>query len=120
MSNTVVPANVLKPKRIRTTLFELDSDMSLKYILTELSTLGVQTDDVIFDKDYGYMDEGDKWNLVSSRLETPEEIQARVNEWFRDYNEKMVVINATAAKKLAQRNDKDWKEFQRLSKKFQS
>ncbi len=51
-------------------------------------------------------------------MDCPTETQARINLWVADYNAKMDVINAAAEKDRAQRNDKDWKEFQRLKKKF--
>ena len=118
MSNPKVPANISKPQVIVGTIMTLEDNMKLSEIILGVANAGVTLDDVYLDRDWGYQDEPETWTIKWARMETPEEVQHRVDEWIRVYNERMVEIDAKAERKRAQRNDKDWKEFQRLKKKF--
>ncbi len=119
MSNPVIPANISKPRFIESPIIkELYDGVKLSEILEAVNNSEYSIDQIYFGRDWGYHDEPDEWTIKGKRIETPEETQIRVDEWVRIYNERMAQIDAEAERKKAQRDDKEWKEFQRLKKKF--
>lgn len=112
-----IPKNVSRPKVISSDIIELESGTTVAEMIEAVANTTFHLQDAQVEVDYSYGN-SDTWKIVGYRQETEEEVKARVDEWVRVYNERMAEIEAKAEKKRAQRNDKDWKEFQRLQKKF--
>lgn len=119
MSDPKIPLSVLKPQQILATICTLEDSMTLNELIQIANDHpDWSISDMFLDREVGFYEEHDTWTLQAVRFETPEEIQVRVDEYVRQYNERMAEINEIAEKKRKQREDKEWKEFQRLKKKF--
>lgn len=113
-----IPENIKKKQTIETTIVDISMHDSLSGLIQIAIDKGWKIEDVFVDVEYGYQGDPDVYTLVGRRLETDEEVQARIDVYVANYNARMAEIEKKAQEKLAKKQDKEWKEYQRLKKKF--
>lgn len=114
-----IPKHVSRAQVISSTIIQLESGTTISDIIQAVANSDYSVEDAQVEREFGgYGCGDDTWNIVGYREETEDEIKIRTDLWVKQYEESMAEINAKAEKKRAQRQDKDWKEFQRLKKKF--
>ena len=115
-----IPKSVYKRKTIATNIGILEDGMNISKLIEYIKDSDYSIDQVYIDYEpsSSYLSEEGTWSISGRREETDAEVQARVDEWVTIYNIKKAELEKIAEKKRARRSDKEWKEFQRLKKKF--
>ena len=115
-----IPKSVYKHKTIVTHIGILEDGMNISKLIEYIKNSDYSIDQVYIDYEpsSSYLSEEGTWSIIGRREETDAEVKARVDEWVTTYNIKKAELEKIAEKKRAKRSDKEWKEFQRLKKKF--